>query len=162
MKKEEKPVFLKLVWVVGIIFLLNVAIFVYNYSTNKGITGFSIREVRGAEKVPLNTKLFLVVEWALLLSTLFFIYFKDQRKLGMKRELSDIDLKKFSKRQGTDLDTLYNILQDKKQLKISSIAKLFNIDKKTAMEWGKILEAGNLVMIDYPTARGPVVKILER
>jgi len=162
MKKEEKSIFLKLAWIVGVIFLLNIAIFIYNYSTNKGITGFSVREVSGENKLPLNTKLFLIIEWALLLSALFFVYFKDQRALSMKKELSDINLKKFSKRKGTDLDTLYNVLQNKKQLRISSIAKLFEIDKKTAMEWGKTLESGNLVMIDYPTARGPVVKIIEK
>ena len=65
-----------------------------------------------------------------------------------------------SEESKTDLDTLYNILKDKKQLRTSSIAKLFKVNKETALNWCKILESGNLAVLDYSSG-DPVVRVID-
>jgi len=57
----------------------------------------------------------------------------------------------YSTEYETDLDKLYNIIADKKRATISEIAKAFNVTKKQAEEWGKILKEQNLLDIYYPT-----------
>jgi len=54
------------------------------------------------------------------------------------------------------------IIKDKKVLKISTISKAFDIDKEKAMEWIKILESGDLCIIEYPTFGEPFIKIKEK
>jgi len=58
----------------------------------------------------------------------------------------------------TDLDRLYNLLQEKKQIRISEIATGFNISKKQAEEWCRILEENELAVLHYPTIGEPVLK----
>ena len=60
----------------------------------------------------------------------------------------------------TDIDTLYNLLKEKKKLRFSAIMKAFNVDKDIVTEWAKILEAGNLAIINYPKFSEPEI-ILE-
>jgi hypothetical protein len=157
----KAPVFLRTLILVVVVFLINLGAFVYRY-INMSITGFTIREsLYGAYQTPLMTKIFLIAEWTLLISGLLFVYIKERKSKINEDELSGINLKKLSKKKGTDLDTFYSVLQTKKQLRISTIAKLFEIDKQNAMEWCKILESGNLAYLDYPTAREPVVKLNE-
>ncbi len=159
--KEEKPIFSKVMVVLGAIFLVNIFSFFYKYGNfNKGFTGFSIAEtLTKVLDIPLSSKIFLLVQWAALIFLLFFTIIKDKGMKSRKNELSGIDLKKVSKTSGTDLDALYKILQEKKELRISTISKLFHVDKDIATEWCKILESSNLVEIDYPRMSEPVVKI---
>ncbi len=58
----------------------------------------------------------------------------------------------------TDLDRLYNLLQQKKEIRISEIATGFNISKKQAEEWCRILEENELAVLHYPTIGEPVLK----
>jgi len=76
-----------------------------------------------------------------------------------RKEVKSIDLTKNSKNSKTDLDTLYKVLLNKKQIRISSVSKLFNIEKDIAMDWAKILESGDIAIIDYPLIGGPIIKL---
>lgn len=58
----------------------------------------------------------------------------------------------------TDLDRLYKLLQEKEQIRISEIAIGFNISKKQAEEWCRILEENELAVLHYPTIGEPVLK----
>lgn len=50
----------------------------------------------------------------------------------------------------TDLDALYDLLKEKKRLKMSVIAKSFNISETTANDWAEILETAKLATVNYP------------
>jgi hypothetical protein len=156
MTKEEKPVFFKAIAIVGVILIANVGILLYKYGNFNNFTGFSIYD--NFSKIYLNigwnTKMFLIAQWTVLFLALLIILVRDI-KLGGRTEEIKIENK------GTDLDALYNTLKEKKQLKISSIAKVFKVDKEIALEWGKTLEAGNLASVEYPGIGGPVLKIKE-
>ena len=49
----------------------------------------------------------------------------------------------------TDFDKLVKIVDQVDSVKLSTIAKLFNIDIKKAEEWGKILDDHNLIHLHY-------------
>lgn len=162
MIKEEKPIFHKVFLVVVLIFLVNITMFFYKYGSNKSLTGSSIKETiaEAYTNIPPSSRIILMAQWLILIFVLIYSYIKDKGIISRKNEIVDIDLKKMSEKQGTDLDNLYNILQNKKKLSLSTISRVFNINKEMAMDWCRILESGNLAIIDYP-AGGPVVKLNE-
>lgn len=162
MIKEEKLIFKRVLLIVGIIFLANVGIFLYNLRVaSSGFTGFSIGDTvsKTYSTVPFIAKIFLLVQWVFLIAVLIFSSIKDKDVESRRQELSGISLTKVAK-QGTDLDTLYNLLQKKKQLRISTISKIFKIDKDVAMDWCKTLESGNLAVIDYLGLGEPVINLV--
>ena len=59
----------------------------------------------------------------------------------------------------TSLDALYDLLQEKKIMRVEDIAAHFNVSKELVMGWGKILEAGELATISNPRIGKPVIKI---
>src|SRR3989338_8015179 len=59
----------------------------------------------------------------------------------------------------TLLDKFYNLLQEKKIMRVEDIAAYFNVSKELVMEWGKILEAGELATISNPRLGKPIIKI---
>jgi len=162
MSKEEKPIFLRVLLAVIILFLIDIGLFFYKYFPDKGFTGFSVKEmVFGTyTQVPLASKVFVVIEWALLVSILLFVYIRDKGINNEKDDITGVDLSKMTEKWGTDIDTLFNLLKTKKQIRISTVSKLFNVNRDVAIGWCKTLESGNLALIEYPQG-GPVIKINE-
>ena len=83
-----------------------------------------------------------------------YIRFIKKRKI-QEEEIKIISYLTKKKENETDLDVLYNILKEKKELRASIIAGVFKIPNDKAVEWGKILEEKSLVEIDYPTFSEP-------
>ena len=165
MIKEEKPIFLKVFLIVIVVLMVNLGVFSYKMTTDKGLTGLSIGKkfseaYKGISPV---SKLFLILQWMALIILLAGVFFRDMKakKKEAAAELSGVDITQLSKDSGTDLDTLYKLLKEKKKLKISNIARLFKVKEEVAMEWCKILESGNLGVIEYPSAREPIIKLVE-
>ncbi|MBU0629261.1 MAG: hypothetical protein KKC75_08805 [Nanoarchaeota archaeon] len=50
----------------------------------------------------------------------------------------------------TDLDALYKLVMQEGRIKVSVLAKYFNVDRKKIEEWASILESHNLIEIHYP------------
>jgi hypothetical protein len=165
MVKEEKKIFHKAVIIVIIILMLNVAFLFYNYySSNRGVTGLSIGERVSTTFIEMNlsTKIFLGIQWFFLIFFLVITFVKDRNTLSRKQELEGLNIEKIIKGQGTSLDNLYKVLKEKKQLRISTIAKIFDIDYEKAMQWCRTLEDGNLASIEYPGMGEKIVKINEK
>lgn len=156
--QEKKPLFLKTLLIAAFILLANFGFFAYNYRNN--FSGFAISN--GIEKtysqISMTSKILFAVQWAFILLVLVFVLVRDVRVKSKGKEVSYIKANKVSGKSATDLDTLYSILQERGKLKLSTIAKAFNVDKDIAMEWCRILEAGNLASIDYPGVGEPVIK----
>ncbi|OGJ19881.1 hypothetical protein A3K73_02725 [Candidatus Pacearchaeota archaeon RBG_13_36_9] len=165
MIKEEKPIFLKVFLIVIVILMVNLGVFSYKITTDRGLTGLSIGKkfseaYRGISPI---SRVFLILQWAALIILLAGVFFRDMRakKSESAAELSGVDINQLSKDSGTDLDVLYKILKEKKKLKISSISRLFKVKEEVAMEWCKILESGSLGVIEYPSAREPIIRLIE-
>jgi hypothetical protein len=59
----------------------------------------------------------------------------------------------------TSLDTLYSLLLERKIMSVEDIASYFKVSKELVIEWGKILEAGNLAIISNPRIGKAVIKL---
>ena len=153
--------FIKVLVVIIIIFLANIGGLIYlgwdSLDIEAGFTGNSIKHIASGsnEKMNIPVRILFIGQWVALGLLLLFAGYRDKKMGSQKVELESIKINP-SKEQ-TDLDKLYNILKERKQLKIKNISELFHVNKDIAMEWAKILESGDLVVIDYPMLGGAVV-----
>ncbi len=163
--KEDNKIFLKVFLLALIILLVNTAYFFYQYKImqNKGLTGLSIQGVLydSYSKMSYGTKLFLIAQWGFLIILLFYSFLKDLKTKNIKAQTIDFHVQKNASGNKTDLDTLYEILKDKKEISIPTISKTFNVSEEIAEEWCKILELGELAVIDYPSFSKPIARIIE-
>jgi Mg2+/Co2+ transporter CorB len=162
-KGGKSLVWVILVVVIGLIALTHTFLHfsIYLSSTGK-ISGFAFLEQNSMVKTPKFQPISLVVivfEWILLFAVII-------RGRSSKQTLSAGDLSRIvSERKShesvskTDMDVLYDLLKDKKELSISQIAKAFKIDKSVAMEWSNMLEESNLATIEYSKMGEPSVRI---
>ncbi len=170
MIKGESKLFLKVFIVVILIFFINIAVFFIKFGdvddgseaiNQSGLTGLSVgKDVADLYvSLPLVSKIFLMVQWGLLLLLLIYVGFRDKEVSKNQNELAGLDLNQIRKKSETDLDALYTLLKQKQQLRIATVSKAFDIKEDLAMEWGKILESGRLAYIDYPKFGGPLIRV---
>ncbi len=110
--------------------------------------------------IPATSKVFLIILWSAL--GFIILMFAIGRVFLNKEEMpEEIDLSSVLKKSNTDLDALYLLLKDKKEMSISLISKIFNINEETAEGWCRILESGKLALIDYNAAGREVIRLNE-
>lgn len=131
------------------------------------ISGFSIdsTQTNGQKSSPLpfaGSFLFLILEWATLIGGMIYGY--SQFKIEMNKEYKELDAIKNKSFSGniTDIDKLYSFLQERKSLRVSTIAKVFEVDKSLVESWGKTLETANFATITYPRIGGPKLTIKKK
>lgn len=164
-QKEDNRILLKTSVLVLLLFLVSIVSFLYTgIDFSKPLTGHSIAgSISNAySEIPLTSKIFLIVQWSLLLLALAFAFIRDRMIVRYVAEIDDFDIDKMSRKSQTDLDVLYELLKDRKQMRVSSVSGLFKISNETAMDWCKILESGNLARIEYPGMGGAIVKAIEK
>ncbi len=132
----------------------------------KGISGLSIGRFSIDEKFrntfqPISpiSKILLITEWSMLI--IWFIILLTKKKMEDKSEIVTLSKKYKTTPTSTDLDILYNILKEKKHLKLSTISRLFDINKEIALNWCKMLESGNLATLNYPKIGVPEITLNE-
>lgn len=134
----------------------------------KGLSGFSIGKMSLGEEfkkqypaVSPISKIALIAEWSLLLLLIIFSFVR--ARTNTKKEQDTIKLKdKYTKGENkTDLDTLYEVLKEKKRLSLKTIAKMFNVKKEIAQSWCETLESGGLATLHYPRIGDPEIVIAE-
>lgn len=165
MRKRGLGFFVVVLLVVFLFVLVNVGfVFYANYdeiSFVGGLTGLSIRdtvwntfaELSVIQKVVLFAQVFVIIFVVIILLV------KGVGERGIKKEISSREVNVGHKKYETDLDTLSNILKRKKKIHLSSIASAFKVNKETAMEWCRALEASHLGSIEYPALGEPYIKI---
>ncbi len=140
---------------------LNVLFFI-NYS-GTSISGLSGRFIEDIPKLPFKSNIStiaFIINWIVILIIIFIAiarHIKNSKEDKLQISYDRIQHKK--SRSETDLDILYNILLEKKKLRIGTISKTFKIDKDKALDWGKILENYNLARIEYPTFSEPEIRL---
>jgi hypothetical protein len=164
-KKRGSGVFVKLLAVVFFFVVVNGGLVFYsNYesiSFGGGVTGFSIREAIGNTFTGWSTtqKIVLFAQVFIFILIILVILVKGIGERGIKRELNSQEVKAGHKKYQTDLDTLHNLLEKKKKIHLSSIAKAFKVSRETAMDWCRALESSHLGTIEYPALGEPYIKI---
>jgi len=106
--------------------------------------------------------IFLILEWAILIGGLIYSYTKFKFALNKEyEELNSIKDRQFSANT-TDIDKMFEFLKEKKSLRVSTIAKVFEVDKSLVESWGKTLESAKFATISYPRIGGPKITIKEK
>ena len=128
----------------------------------RGISGLSVGGISSEELEstypqlsPLSKKI-LVIEWTILalatLATLASFLFEH---IKSKKESEAVTQLSASGKSKTDLDLLYDVLKEKKSLKVSTITKMFSVKDSVVIEWAKIFESSNLAILNYPRIGEP-------
>ncbi len=132
-----------------------------------GISGLSIgkfsidRDLReSSSNYSMLSIILLIGEWSIL------ILLAISAMVGNKKEeqnnlVTSSLVDKYRAKTKTDLDVLYDILKEKKKVKIMSIARIFNVKEDIALNWAKALEAANLAYINYPRVGEPELVLEE-
>lgn len=165
MAKSGKGLFPKLLAVsVGVI-LLNFGVLFFRSFRTANISGrVTENVVRSAladsVKLSISSKIFLVVQLVLITGILVYTFVYERKMRKAEKDFMSSHMEKTGPNE-TDLDVLYEALKNKKKFSLSAIANSFKINREVAMEWCKILESGDLAVIEYPGFGEPVIKIKE-
>ena len=84
------------------------------------------------------------------------IYNKLKPYLVTREEVSE-DVRTYK----TDIDTLYELIQEKGEINLKEVQEKFKIDRKSADEWATILEKGGLISIKYSLFKGVLLRKLK-
>jgi len=141
-----------------------------NGAMQNGISGFVVSKEAISQnlndtssKVPGFSLMFIVGEWVFLFASLGLTIFKNTVDTKKERTFNVSGISKRVKNSvtSTDLDVLYELLKEKKKVKVSAVMNAFDIDEDMAMNWCKILESGDLATIEYTSVGEPIIEIKE-
>ncbi|MGC9309339.1 MAG: hypothetical protein ACP5D2_01435 [Candidatus Nanoarchaeia archaeon] len=158
---KKRGLFGSIIAIVFVFMLVNVGLLVYwNNAFQGGMTGLSVKDAildtysgRGFIQ-----KAILIIQAVIFIGLIVFIAIRHKTKKSIK-PIPKQELDKAKKENTTDIDALYQLLLERKEISLPIIAKSFNIKKDLAREWGKILESSDLAILDYPTFGEPSLKL---
>ncbi|MBL7050890.1 hypothetical protein ISS04_01875 [Candidatus Woesearchaeota archaeon] len=70
------------------------------------------------------------------------------------------DVSEIKRHYKTEIDELYELIQEKGKITLKAVQSKFKIDRKKADEWATILEENGLIKINYSFFIGPILKKL--
>ena len=149
-------------WILVFVLLaFNLWTFASKYG-DMGIEGNVINGTYAAPPVLTTDMIIFVLQWVVLVVLVIFLYLRHMRRARLEHvniHLGDYEKLK-NGRSGTDIDVLFSILQEKEELGLSTVEKLFKITSEKALKWCKVLEEHNLASIYYPAFSEPIVRKL--
>ncbi|OIO81103.1 hypothetical protein AUJ84_01705 [Candidatus Pacearchaeota archaeon CG1_02_32_132] len=110
------------------------------------------------------SKYIIAGEWITFILVLLYVLIKGKIKLDKEIKTENVSqTRKVRAHSGTetDIDLLYELIKEKKELRLEFIAKTFGVTEGVALEWCKILEEGDLAILKYPTVGSPKLTIAE-
>ena len=135
---------------------------VFYYKIKPTMSGMAISDFKEAFLKFDFSLIVFMIQWILVLLIIAVAYTKFLKHSHEDKIKVDYgSIKQRTKKGMTDIDLLYSLIKQKKNIKINTIAKVFKIDKDKALEWGKMLESQDLVTIEYPTFSDPEIEIKE-
>ena len=161
MEKKKRPlkIIVSMILVIAIIHSASHFIF---FGT--GLAGFAITENNNnaIRSISPMSIIAITLEWSFLIIFAIVMLAKNRTERKKEIESLNLDMHKYKKTgKTTELDILYNVLKDKKHLRLSTISKIFNVKREIALDWIKSLESQNLVEIEYPRIGELEIKIIE-
>jgi len=150
---------------VFLFFIVSVGIFSSYGSEDSGsiLTGNSIKETLSQfyKTSSIGQRIFLLFQFFLLFLIVVAVVFIVKNITHPKDLFRYNDFMEKGKSK-TDLDSLYKILKQKKEISIDNISRVFGINLDVALGWAKILEGGDLAIIEYPRFGKPILKLMEK
>ena len=167
-KKRANTKWLKLVAEIITLLVLTHTFYIF-YSSNKqelqvGISGSTVTEETSEASTNLatNKRLILGGEWLLVISILIVTLIK--AKMELQTVVDEVIITPQKTRPSisrTDIDSMYDIVKEKKRLKVRTLAKYFKVDDNTILEWARVLEEENLITVHSPTIGDPQIILNE-
>jgi len=158
MEKKERRIHPFVILFLLVIFGVNLLFFLGRGDGFYGsVTGMFVKEI----PIGMNMGLIaFIIQWAILLLVVILAYMKFLKHRREEHDkIIDFVVPSPKSKAETHLDVFYHLLQEKKNLSVGSIAKVFNIPKEKALEWSKILEDYGLATIEYPAFSDAEIKI---
>ncbi|MEK6847191.1 MAG: hypothetical protein AABY16_03430 [Nanoarchaeota archaeon] len=165
-KKKEKSRALKVV-----VSLLTLAVLAHTfysfYSANNyslsGISGKAISEDidEASSKISFKHRLILAGEWLLIILIFMVSLIRAKMEIRGVERVMVTNIKTPRGIARTDLDLMYELVKEKKAIKIKALANYFKVDEKTIVDWARILEEANLIRLNYPAVGEPQVVLNE-
>ena len=168
MRKKRAYLGIFLLVVIGIALLHSGFYLLGAYNPNSSLlqkthlSGFIIQKTDENQSGPLfsTSGILLLLEWTIsIFGTVFFLL---KQRIELQKDIINLYITKknyATDKTQTDIDILYEILKDKKRLKLTAISKVFHVPTSTALEWAKTLQNGKLAEIYYPQMREPEVML---
>jgi hypothetical protein len=163
-----KMVMKKFVIVIGSLLILSLAIFGGYYFSDDDfvakISGNTIKEklVGIYESSSVSNKVLILIQFVVGIIAAVIIFIVINKRLKKKATFSRNDfVENKTKKSRTDLDMLYEILKKRKKIDIVDIESVFKVSPKVAFGWAKILENGDLAVIEYPRFGKPILILME-
>ncbi len=132
-----------------------------------GVSGLSVgsfsidNDFKPLYKQYSQTSLFILVgEWAILLLISLSAFVKHRQAINEDVK-QGFNIQKYKSSTKTDLDILHDLLKEKKHLRISTIARIFNVKVEIALNWAKTLETADIATINYPRVGEPELTLNE-
>ena len=153
------------VFMAFVLAVANIAYLFYQKGGSVGVlSGNSIRETvtRLYTGSSIGHRIFVISQFLLLfviIVIILIVVWKLKSKAGISKQNY---IGKGNVKSKTDLDTLYVILKHEKEISIKDIGKVFKINSEISLEWSKVLENGDLAIIDYPRFGKPVLRLVEK
>lgn len=158
----------KFVIIIGSLLILSLAIFGGYYFSDDDfagkISGNTIKEklVGIYESSSVSNKVLILIQVVVGIIAAVMIFIIVNKRIKRKKTFSKNDfVKNSTKKSRTDLDMLYEILKKKKKINIVDIEDVFKVSPKVAFGWAKILENGDLAVIEYPRFGKPILILME-
>ena len=167
-KKRRHSKLIKLVAIVMTVAVLSHTYYSF-YSKNSesfqgGLAGNVITE--DADKVAdtnlkIKDKVILIGEWLLVISLMVISVLKEKMEIKVTDEILITPKKTRLGISKTDIDSMYELIKEKKAIKVKALAKYFNVSNETILEWGRVLEEANLIKVHYPAFGDAILLINE-
>lgn len=164
---ESKLKVISIMFTVVIILVASHSYFVFFAPTTRGentISGNAVEEINEDETgLGIGKTAFVIGEWAVVIGIIMYLLIKSKMhsKHDVQNEYLVTSIKKSNRISETDLDILYKVLNEKKELQISELAKYFKVTDKIMLEWCNILEEAKMISIKYPIIGSPIAKYME-
>ncbi|MFH1803146.1 MAG: hypothetical protein ABH864_06905 [archaeon] len=132
----------------------------YEGFAEKGITGLAVDDSDSGGGFPIS-EMILFLEWGLIFLGVVFVYAK--HRIDLKKEFGYLNLLKQKKHfsGGTELDNFYELLRDMKHFRLSTAAKVFDVDSEVMEDWAQSLELAKVAELTYPRVGGPEINLIE-
>lgn len=130
--------------------------------SSSSVSGLVIAEENKEETngINLKEKIILGAEWVLVMA--IFLKLIIQNSMEIKEYDLTITKEKAKKEiTRTDLDTLYNLLKEKKKIPVKALTIFFKVDEIIIISWAKVLEEAGLITIHYPNFGHPILILNE-
>ncbi len=165
-KKRNGPKTLKFIALIMLLAVItHTGYSIYNRNSPSfqvGLSGNIITEdLDKVAEVNLKTedKIILISEWLLVISLIAISVIKERIEIGVADQITITSKKTHLGISKTDLDLMYELINEKKEIKVMALVKYFGVDSSTILEWGRVLEEANLIKVRYPTIGDPILSI---